>query len=498
MTTELLLGIDSGQTVCKAALFDLSGREVAVTQLPNAVASPRPRWLERDPDEVWRQVGAAVRTALQRAEAATDGPVRVLAVSVCGHGDGTYLVDGDGRPTRPAILATDSRAAGEAAELRTGAVAERALAVTGQVPFAGSPAAVLTWLKRHEPETLARSRWALFCKDFLRLRLTGEVATDPTEACASFTDLAARHWSPAALDLYDLGDLAHLMPPVLDSAALAGTVTPAAAETTGLPVGTPVITGAHDVDAAAIGIGAHRDGDYSVVLGTFSINQVVAPAAVAGSAWQARLFAWPGHWLHMSTSPAGAANLDWVIRRFGPWTPGGDPDPAAAVAEAAPVLTDLQRAATAPLFLPFLFGAPGGDGPGAGWVGGRGWHQRADLLYAVLEGIVLNHRTHLDILRTTFPMARPIRVCGGGARSPEWTQLLADAVGAPVEVTDSDEAGGRGAAILAGIGAGCFTDLDDAVARTVRVVRRHDPDPDRTAVLDERYQRYRTVVTALS
>jgi L-xylulokinase len=497
VTTELLLGIDSGQTVCKAALFDLQGREVAVTRLPNTVSSPRPRRLERDPDEVWRQVGAAVRTALRRAEAVTGGPVRVLAVSVCGHGDGAYLVDAEGRPTRPAILATDSRATVEAAELRSGTVAEQALAVTGQVPFAGSPAALLTWLKRHEPETLARSRWALFCKDFLRLRLTGEVATDPTEACASFTDLEGLHWSPAALALYGLSDLAHLMPPVLDSAAPAGAVTAAAAAATGLAVGTPVVTGAHDVDAAAIGIGAHRDGDYSVVLGTFSINQVVAPAPVAGSAWQARLFAWPGHWLHMSTSPAGASNLDWVLRRFGPWTAGGDPDPAAAIAEAQPVLEDPDRVAAAPLFLPFLFGAPGGDGPGAGWVGGRGWHQRADLLYAVVEGIAFNHRTHLDILRTRFPMERPIRVCGGGARSPQWTQLLADAVGAPVEITDADEAGGRGAAILAGIGSGCFTDLDDAVARTVRVVRRHDPRPDRTAVLDERYRRYQAVVAAL-
>ena len=151
----------------------------------------------------------------------------------------------------------------------------------------------------------------------------------------------------------------------------------------------------------------------------------------------------------------------------------------------------------APELGPAAGGAPGRDGPGAGWVGVRGWHERADLWYAVLEGVAFNHRTHLDALRTAFTMDRAVRVCGGGSRSPEWTQLLTDVVGAPFEVTDAEEAGARGAAMLAGVGAGVFTDLDEATSLAVHVVRRTEPRPLWAAMLARRYCRYQAIVAAL-
>lgn len=499
----LLLGIDSGQTACKAALVGLDGREVASFGVDNAVRSPRPRWVERDPDELWDQVGRAARGALalaaQRLSAQGQGAdVDVLGVGVCGHGDGAYLVDAAGRSVRAAILATDSRAHRQARALSAGAVGARALALTGQVPFNGSPAAVLCWLRENEPEVLAAARYSLFCKDFIRLRLTGDVATDPSEASASFTDVHAQTYSDEALSHYGLADLAPLLPPIRPATDVAGRITAEAAAATGLREGTPVVTGAHDVDAAAIGIGAHTPGAASAILGTFSINQIVATSPVVDPRWQARSFVRPAHWLHMSTSPAGATNLDWVVRRIGPWNAGGGPDPAGAVTEAGPVLQAPDRIAAAPLFLPFLYGAPGGDGPGACWVGARGWHERGDLQYSVLEGICLNHRTHLDALREAFDVVGALRVCGGGARSAVWTQLLADVTGLDVEVTDADEATARGAALLAGVGAGVFADLDDAAARAVHVVRRQSPDAARGAVLQQRFDRYRSVVAALS
>lgn len=484
--TGLLLGIDSGQTACKAALFDPDGHEVAVASAGNRISHPHPRWAERDPDRLLDQVAAAVGEVLERA-----GHPAVAAVGVCGHGDGVYLVDAALRPVRAAVLATDSRAHRYAAAAAAGERGAQALRLTGQVPFAGSPAALLGWLRDHEPGALAAARWALFCKDWIRAGLTGEVGTDPTEASASFADLHGG-WSDAAFELYGLTDLAGLMPPIRPSAAVAGAVTGPAARRTGLAAGTPVVCGAHDVDAAALGVGAVDPGAASVVLGTFSINQVVADRPAVDPRWQARTFLREGHWLHMSTSPAGAANLEWAMRLL------GVADPAVAVLEG---LAALDAAAAGrgdlPLFLPFLFGSPHGDDVGAGWVDVRGWHDRGALFGAVLEGVVLNHRTHLDVLRERFRLDRPVRVCGGGARSPGWTQLLADVVGLPVEVTDSHEAGARGAAMLAGIGAGVHPDLPAAVARAVRVVRRQDPRPERTAWHDSRYRRYRGLVAAL-
>jgi L-xylulokinase len=307
--------------------------------------------------------------------------------------------------------------------------------------------------------------------------------------------------------LYRLGDLAPLVPPVLASAAPAGEVTRAAAEATGLRAGTPVVAGAHDVAAAALGIGAADPGAVSVVMGTFSINQVVADAPVTDPRWQARTFVRGGRglalgpdqqggvrqWLHMSTSPTGAANLEWAVRQLGPWRSAGVPDHDAAVREAMASPAD-----GAPVYLPFLYGSPHGTGLGAAFAGLRGEHGRPDLLRAVLEGVVLGHRWHVDALAERFPVrARPARLSGGGARSPAWSQLLADALGTPVEVTDATESGSRGAALLAGIGAGVYESPAAATAAAVRVVRRYEPDPAGAARLDERYARYRAVAAAL-
>jgi L-xylulokinase len=481
----VLLGIDSGQTVGKVGLYDETGREVATASAANEISTPHPRWLERDMDEVWSQVAAAIRDVLAQV-----GPdVEISGIGICGHNDGAYLVDDDLVPVRPAILATDSRAHEYSARTAVGAVGAQALALTGQVPFAASPASLYAWLRDTEPEQYRRVRWALFCKDWIRLRLTGEVATDPTDGSASFVDLNDRQWSSSALDLFGLGGLRDAMPPILSSTAVAGTVSAAAAALTGLKIGTPVVTGAHDVDAAALGIGAIGIGAASLVLGTFSINQVVADTPVTDARWQARAFLEPGQWLHMSTSPAGAVNLDWAIRRLGPYTASGAPDPAAAVAEAM-----TASAEDAPLFLPFLFGSPHGNNVQAAWTGLRGWHGRAEMLHAVLEGVAFNHRTHLRGLQEVFTIERPVRVCGGGARSADWTQMLADVLDLPVEVTDAAEAGTRGAALLAGIGTGIYADLDAAVAATVHVIRAQQPRPDQVAYRDQRYQRYLAAV----
>ncbi len=488
---RVLLGIDAGQSVTKAAVYDLTGREVASVGVRMAVDSPRPRWAERDMDHAWEQAGAAVRAVLEQAGPTYD----VVAVGLSGHNDGLYAVDAGLRPVRPAILATDSRAYLESARLGGGATGSKALRLTGQLPSPVSPASVLLWLREHEPQMLARTRWALSCKDWLRARLVGEVATDPTDASAAFTDLRTREWSDAALALYGLSDVRAMLPPIRASDAVAGVVGTEAARLTGLEPGTPVVVGAHDVDAAAIGCGATSPGALSIVLGTYSINQVLAGAPLTDPRWQARAFVRPGQWLHMATSPAGAVCLDWAARRLGPLLPDGEPDLPAAVAEAvSAVAADPDGF---PLFLPFLYGLPNAPEAEGSWVGLRGEHGRGQLLAAVLEGVAFNHRTHVDALREVFDVAGPPRVCGGGARSPAWTQLLCDVLDLPLEVTDAHEAGARGAALLAGVGTGEFSDLGDAVSSCVRVVRQQQPRAAEVALRERRYRRYLAVAAAL-
>ncbi|RVX41083.1 L-xylulokinase [Nonomuraea polychroma] len=484
-----LLGIDAGQTATKAALFDPDGREIASSRVAARIEAPRPRWQERDMEGLWRECAAAVRDCLGRAGVR---PAQVAAVGLAGHGDGAYLVDEALRPVRPAILATDSRAHFYAETVSRSGSAGQALALTGQVPFAASPASLLAWLRDHEPDRLARARWALFCKDWIRLRLTGGVATDPTEASASFTDVHNQEWSSRALELYGLPEVAGLLPPIHASAEVVGEVSADGAEATGLAAGTAVVTGAHDVDAAAIGVGAADPGRLSLVMGTFSINQIVATAPVCDVRWQARAFVRPRQWLHMYTSPSGAANLEWALDRFGPHRPDGSPDHAAALAEAA--RSDPEAV---PVYLPFLYGSPHGDDIDAALVGLRGWHDRGSVIRAVLQGVAFNHRHHVDALRERFPIDAPARLCGGGARSLMWSRLMADVLGLAVELSDAGEAGARGASVLAGVGIGVYADLSEGIARTVRVVHRHDPDPVMTDRLSVTYERYQSVIKAL-
>ncbi len=486
--TRYLLGIDSGGTVTKAVLYDLAGREVASGSASSRASTPQPRWVERDMDDAWRACAHAVRQAIGGVSSA-----EIAGVGLAGHNDGIYLVDANLRPVRPAVLASDTRAEPVLDAWAAAGVQRAALPLIGQQPFAASPVAILSWLAEHEPSTVERTRWLLFCKDWLRLQLTGEVGTDPTEASSSFTSVHSAvagqaTYDEAVLDLFDLKQVADKRPPIFGSTDVVGAVTPAAAEVTGLRIGTPVICGSHDVDAAAVGLGAVQPGVLSIVAGTFSINQVVSADLHTDYRWQARAFLQPGQLLNMSTSPASASTLDWFVRRL----VGVDSFDFVGT-EVGAVIDDPSEL----LFLPYLYGSPMLPHATGGFLGLQGWHTRAHLLRALMEGVVCNHRLHIDALASAFTLAPVVRATGGGMRSPVWRQMFADGLGRTIEVTDTDEAGARGAAVLAGLGVGAYPDLNAAIAATVRVAATHRPKARRAKAFDRTYERFTATIDAL-
>jgi L-xylulokinase len=487
--TGALVGIDIGQTRTKAVVFDLGGRELSVAIDSTEANHPRPLWAERELEGMWERVSSTVRAAL---ETAGEG-VEILGVGVSGHSDGLYLVDAAGRSVRPAILATDARAKRYAAELASGTSGSRLLDLTGQLPMAASPSAIMRWLRDHEPAILDRSRWLLSSTDWLRLMLTGRVATDVTMAAAAFVSLQSQTWSHEALAVCDLEEVMPKLPPVVSSDAIAGAVTPAAARSTGLRPGTPVVAGAHDVDTGALGMGATTAGSVSLLLGTYAINQILSDAPIRDPRWQVRPFLRAGQWLHMSTSPAGAGCLDWAAASIGARAGARGADSAAAVAEAQAVESNLAL----PYFLPFVHGGPPGCPVGGTWLGLRGEHGRASMLHAVMEGVAFSHRAHMEALGTRMAVSSPIRVGGGGARSHVWTQLLCDTLGVALEVTESKEVSALGAGLLAGLGIGVYESVEHAVTATVRVGREHHPSAGRQGVLDVRYERYSEAVRVL-
>lgn len=491
MARELVLGVDAGHTVTKAVLFDATGRAVARGRGTLPLNTPQPHWVERDMDDVWRTAYQAIAACL--AEAGPDAGQAVAAVGLAGHGDGLYAVDERCRPVRAAIVAMDTRAEPLLEEWRGTAIWSRALELSGTVPFAGSPAALLAWLARREPGVLQQARWLLSCKDWLRLRLTGAVATDPTDASASFTDMRCGGYSPKLLDMYGLGALSGMLPNVLACDAVSGTVTREAAALTGLTAGTPVVTGVHDVDAAAIGIGCTTPGELCLIAGSFSINQVVSERPVVDPRWQVRHFVRPGQWMTMSTSPASVANLEWFLRVTGTPAEHGDGGHEAIGREVEAHLDGPSEV----LFHPFVYGSPHPHPTSGTFLGLRGWHGRGHLLRALMEGVVLNHRWHVGALCSKLPISgAAARLTGGAARSEVWSQMFADALRRPVVVTDVQESAARGAALLAATAAGLLDDVTDPRAGAA-VLRRHEPRPDRVAVLDEAYQTYLEALEAL-
>lgn len=488
--TDLLLGVDAGTTVTKAVLFDSSGNELARASRRVPLMYPVPHHVERDQDVLWQAVAEAIREVLAAVPGSSE---LVRSVGITSHGDGVYLVDESGMPTRPGIMSLDTRAREVVEGWDRSGVSDDALALTGQRPWPSSPAALLAWLMTHEPDVLARSRWALAAKDALRFRMCGVVATEPTEASLAFTNVRTQVYDPAVLDLYGLISVERLLAPVQPCDAVVGYVTEDAAALTGLAAGTPVAGSAHDVDCSAIGTGVISPGTASVVAGSFSINQVVSAEPVTGDRWLARNFVSPGRWMNMAISPTSSANMEWFVQQF------AADELARGQREGDPfafVEREIDAIASDPsdvVFLPFLYGSPLPTSASAAFLGLQGWHGRGHLLRAVMEGVAFTHRIHVDDLAAIFPIDN-VRLTGGASRSHRWCQIFADVLGRPIEVTNIEESGAWGSAMLAALAADVFPSLADAVESTVTVEHRYLPNSDH---LDATYQDFTRALVAL-
>lgn len=489
-----ILSIDSGLTVTKVVVYGLDGSELAVARRNVPQLIPAPRHVERDMGVLWDLTAAAIREAI-----ATSGQpsAEIIAVCATAHGDGLYLLDRDQQPLGPGILSLDSRAADVVSRWTGEGVDDRSLALTGQTPHVAAPSALLAWIKSEQPERYARIGHVLACKDWLRVCLTGSVGTDRTEASISFTDVETQTFTSEALDLFGLSELWDALPTVSHPAEVVGTVTAQAANLTGLTAGTPVAAGLHDVTASALGIGAHKVGVVGIVAGTYSINEIVSDAPQTGKDWFCRNAIAPGQWNNMAISPASTTNYDWFLDTFcGVERAAAEKTGTSIHQRLAPEIdAALARPSTA-IYHPYLFGSPYGATASAGFMGLRGWHDRGDVLAALLEGIAFNHRQHVDVLRTNFP-ASSARLTGGASRNPTVVKLFADILGMPVTVTDTDEAAAWGAALCAGAAVGAFARFDadprnlDAWSTTVQ------PDPARTAHYEKRYQTYREIADSM-
>lgn len=491
---EYLLGIDNGGTVSKVVLFDLEGREVASASRKVATAYPRPGWVERSMEEVWQSTAGAVRDVLEQSGTA---PGAILAVGNTGHGNGVYLLDESGEPLRPAPLSVDQRAAGIVSGWEQAGITARLWETVYQQIWAGQVLPLLAWIKQHEPETYGRIGHVLLCKDFIKYRLTGIASTDPMDMSGTgLFDVQKRAYAADVLELCGLAEMVGRLPEVSACETITGRVTEAAAALTGLLPGTPVVAGIFDVSACALSAGVLEPGQACIVAGTWSINEVVTAEVVDHRGLFMNSVYLPGRFMLLEASPTSASNLEWYVTQLG----------AAEAAEAAArgvsvyaVCNEIveRTPETSVLFHPFLFGSNVGGNARAGFYGVGGWHTRGHLLRAVYEGIVYTHLSHLDKLRRCGVAVHSARLTGGGARSPVWAQMFADALQIPIEVVQGEEMGARGAALCAGIGVGVYAGCADAARRVVQVERRFEPDGGRAGYYQARYRVHQQLGEAL-
>ncbi len=493
--TPLFVGLDTGLTTTKAVVYDGSGSPVGAASAPSPGSDLTSMRVERDPVQHWKAAAATLARAVAATRAHpnhTDG--RIAGVGVTGHGDGLYFLADDLAPLAPAVLSPDTRAADLLRRWHSEGVLDKAVRGGGSVPFAGAAAPLLGWFATHDPSLLGRTRWFLTAKDWLRACLTGTVATDATDASSSFTDLESRFYSPVLAELYGAGDVLDRFAPIAEPASVVGHVTPAAAEETGLPAGTPVVAGLHDVASSFLGTAGCEPGHVVIVAGTFGVDVVLADRPVHSAVVTCRPGPIPDHWTVRRMTPASGANVEWALSTLGGVSASRDhpPDLGATVDD---VLADDTRPAE-PVYLPYLFGGAPGRPQSAAMVGLRAWHTPADLLRAVLHGVTFNHRADVDELRRVVPTGT-VHLTGGATRSRQWTQLFADVFGTSVTVRRG-ESGTLGAAMCAAVGAGQFADLATAYAGMRQPGRVVVPRAARRESAERGYQTWLQTAGALA
>ncbi len=492
-TVSALIGIDVGTTAVKAVAVDELGRVLAETDVDQPTSAPRPGWSEQHPQVWWRSTKEAVSTvtASLRALPAT---VEVRAVGLSGQMHSSVFLDDAGEVIRPALLWNDVRTTEQCRQMTAALGLDGLRRSVGNLALEGFTAPKLLWLRENEPDAYDRLSTLLLAKDYIRYRLTGEFATEPSDAAGTLLfDVARRHWSAEVLAAFDVSP--DLLPPVVGSTDVSGVVSPSVARELGLPPSTPVIGGGADNSAGAVGSGVVIPGRVQSSIGTSGalVTPVQSPSIDPMMRLHTFCHSVPDLWYLMGVVLSAGNTLRWLRDIL-----------SVGVELSYDRLTN-EAASVAPgsdglLFLPYLTGerTPHNDSNARGvFFGLHLGHTRAHLARAVMEGVTFALRDSLELMRTMVDSIPQVRAIGGGARSSLWRQMQADVFGAPV--LSLGDAGGPsyGAAVMAAVGVGMFDSIQEAADGWVSAGETREPDARRIALYDELYQRYRALYPSL-
>lgn len=492
-----LLGIDVSTTATKALVIDERGTVVATASDEYEFVTPRPLWAEQDPADWWRACVNVVRAVLEKIPAS-----EIAGIGLTGQMHGLVMLDAEGNVLRPCIMWNDQRTAKQCAEIteRVGGT-KNLLHLIGNPVLPGFTAPKILWVRENEPQVYARVWHVLLPKDYLRYKLTGAFATEVSDASGmALLDVANRGWSDELLKA--IGVPRAWLPDVYESPVVSAKISASAAKETGLLKGTPVVGGGGDQAAQAVGTGIVQEGIVSATLGTSGVVFASSDSyrLEPNGLLHAFCHAVPGKWHLMGVMLSAAGSFRWYRDAL-----GGEERQIARSEErdVYEVLTAEAEAAEAGceglLFLPYLTGErtpyPDPHARGA-FFGITLRHGKEHFTRAVLEGVSYGLRDSLELMRALGLKISQVRASGGGARSALWRQILADVFDSEIALVNITEGAAFGAALLAGVGAGVYSSVEDACAKTVQVtdsVRQGE----NVGVYDEYYRVYRGLYPAL-
>ncbi|WP_341456003.1 xylulokinase [Provencibacterium massiliense] len=489
---KLLLGIDVGTSGTKTVLCAGDGTLLSSKTVDYPLSQPQNGWAEQDPEDWWQAVLKGIRCVLKKSG---EDPRRIAAVGLTGQMHGLIMLDRDGAVLRPAILWCDQRTERECRRMEELAGRERILEITGSPAMTGFTASKILWVKEHEPALYARCAHILLPKDYIRYRLTGEFATDVSDASGmQLLDIRTRRWSKELLSIFDID--ASLLPALYESAQESGRVSRKAADETGLVPGAIVAGGAADNAAAAVSAGVVKEGKAFTTIGSSAVIYAISDHVRVDPKGRVHglCAAAPGKWSVMSCTQAAGLSLKWLRDTC------CAPETEQAQREGVDVYTLMDRLAEKIpigagnlIYLPYLMGerSPHPDPHCRGvFFGLSAMHTRAHLIRAVMEGVAFSQLSCLDVLRELELPVGEMTVCGGGAKSLLWRGMLTDLYGCPTDISLSDQGAAWGAALLAAVSAGLYQSVEQAVAATARPGHSLSPDRARHARYLPYYQLY--------
>ncbi|MBV7330485.1 xylulokinase [Chloroflexi bacterium TSY] len=486
-----LIGIDASTTATKALLIDQNGDVIAVAATEYNFETPQPLWSEQSPDLWWN---GAVNSIRQMMAKSNIDPGSISGIGLTGQMHGLVLLDRAGEVLRSSILWNDQRTAAQCDEMRKRIGQKRLIQRTGNDALTGFTAPKLIWVRDNEPEIYAKVHHILLPKDYVRYKLTGDIATDKAGAAGtSLLDLRTRDWATDVLNALEIPP--EWLPPTHEGPEVTGTISAAASEATGLPIGIPVIGGGGDQAAQAVGVGAVEEGIVAVTLGTSGV--VFATVNEPFIEPEGRLHAFchsvPDRWHLMGVMLSAAGSLRWYRDTL---APGVDFDDLLA-----PCI-ELSSGSEGLLFLPYLTGerTPYPDPLARGaFVGLTVRHTQPHMTRSVLEGVAFGLRDSFELMKNVGLSAiTQVRISGGGARSALWRQIIADVLNNELVTVNTTEGAAYGAALLAGVGAGVWKSVDAACAEAIQITGNTSPELDNVTRYDELYRSYQQLYPALT